>query len=185
MKKSKKNYVIIGLLVLLIAIAVGYAAFQSILNISGTATGTAKWDVKFTAAGLYDSTGAADTGHGTVSISANGLTVDATDIQLAYPGDAVKLKTTITNAGTLDAKLTSITVNKAGLENTDITVTEAVPTQNEVISANGGTCTSEYVVQWDPLSTKTSTVGSFSVSFTYDQDTNTISITPAHNDTTP
>ncbi len=185
MKKSKKNYAIIVLFVLIIAIAVGYAAFQSVLNISGTATGTATWDVHFTSAELVDSSGNTDTAHGTVSISANGLTVDATDITLDYPGDGVKLRTVITNAGSLDAKLSAITVNKTGLANTDINVTEAVPVQNEVIHPNG-TCTSEYFVQWDPASTKTSTVGSFSVSFTYDQDTNTINITPSHSDgTTP
>ena len=57
MKKSKKNYAIIVLLVLIIAIAVGYAAFQSVLNISGTATGTATWDVHFSSAQLLDSSG--------------------------------------------------------------------------------------------------------------------------------
>lgn len=181
MKKSKKNYVIIGLLVLLIAIAVGYAAFQTVLNISGTATGTATWNVRFTSAQLLNSTGAVDVNHGSVSISADGLTVDATGITLDYPGDGVKLRVVISNLGSLDAKLSAITVNKTGLANTDINVTEAVPVQNEVIHPNG-TCTSEYFVQWDPSSTKTSTIGSFSVSFTYDQDTDTINITPSHSD---
>ena len=179
MKRSKKrNHAIIVLIVLLIAIAVGYAAYSTTLTINGTATGTATWDVKFTAASLLDSSGNADTNHGTVSFTDS--TVTATGITLSYPGDGVKLRTVITNAGTLNAKLTSINVNTPAA-NTGIIVTPAVPTQNEVIAPNG-TCTSEFFVQWDPNSKLQSTSGNFTVTFTYEQDTNTINITPSHTD---
>ena len=60
MKKSKKGYVIIALIVILIAIAVGYAAFSDTLTISGTATGAGTWSVVFTEAQLLDDTGAVD-----------------------------------------------------------------------------------------------------------------------------
>ena len=179
---KKRNHAIIVLVVLLIAIAVGYASFTSTLTINGTATGSATWNVRFTSARLLDSTGAVDSDHGTVSISQDGLTVDATGITLDYPGDAVKLETVISNLGTLDAKLRTINVDKSGLANTDITVTEAVPTANEVIEPNK-TCTSEFVIQWNSNSTKQSTVANFSVTFTYDQDTNTITFSsPQHSD---
>ena len=90
MKKSKKrNYAIIVLFVLLIAIAVGYAAFSTELTINGSASGSTSWDVKFTSAQLLDSTGATDTNHGSVTNMSD--TAVTASITLAYPGDAVNL----------------------------------------------------------------------------------------------
>ena len=49
------------------------------MTINGTATGSATWNVRFTSARLLDSTGAVDSDHGSVSISQDGLSVDATE----------------------------------------------------------------------------------------------------------
>ena len=107
MKKSKKrNYAIIVLLILLIAIAVGYAAFQTVLNINGTATAKTKWDVKFTDAKLIGSDNKEANSEKYGSVSFTDTTVTATGIKLSYPGDAVKLRTVISNLGDLNAKLT-------------------------------------------------------------------------------
>ena len=57
MKKTKRNSAIIVLLVLIIAIAVGYAAFQTTLTINGTVSSNATWDVKFTDAKLIKGDG--------------------------------------------------------------------------------------------------------------------------------
>ncbi len=186
MKRSKKkNYAIIVLIVLLIAIAVGYAAFQTVLTINGSVSTTADWDIKFTSAKLLDKDGKV------VNEEAHGKAVVTTDtkvtatVKLAYPGDAVKLQTVITNEGNLDAKLTSINVDTSGLTDTDITVTPTaagqagLPSTGEKLAA-GASCTSEFVVQWAPNSKKDSTLGSFDVTFTYDQDAQAITITPAH-----
>jgi len=179
MKRSKKrNHAIIVLIVLLIAIAVGYAAYSTVLKINGTATASATWDVKFTDAKLLDSTGAVDSNHGSVTFT--DTAVNATGITLAYPGDAVNLRTVITNGGTLDAKLTTLNVDKSQL-GSEITVTEATHTQGDVL-AHGQSCTSDFVVQWKPNSTAASATGSFTVTFTYDQDAQAITITPAHSD---
>ena len=173
--KKKRNYAIIVLIVLLLALAIGYAAFQSVLTINGSATGNLTWEVIFTSATLSDSN------HGTITgITNNGLTVDATGITLAYPGDAVKLTTVITNNGSLDAMLTSVNVNTASLGN-DITVTPATHTAGTVLAPNAS-CTNEFVVQWKPESTTANISGSFTVTFSYDQNTNTINLTPAHSD---
>ena len=178
MKKTKKNSAIIVLLVLIIAIAVGYAAFQTTLKINGSATGSATWDVKFTSAQLLDSSGNADTAHGTVSFT--DTAVDATHLTFSYPGDAVNLRTVITNSGTLDAKLTTLTIDRSQL-GSELTVTEATHTQGTVL-AHGQHCTSDFVVQWKPSSTASTASGSFTVTFTYDQDAQAINITPAHSD---
>ena len=46
----------------------------------------------------------------------------------------------------------------------------------------GQHCTSDFVVQWKPGSTASTVSGSFTVTFTYDQNAQAITITPAHND---
>lgn len=175
MKKSKKkNYAIIVLIVLLLALAIGYAAFSATLTINGTATAEATWDVKFTSATLDV---AKD--HGTATVSADGKTITA-NITLNYPGDAVKLTAVVTNSGTLPAKLTSFNITNP--TNADITVTAAQPTTGETLAANGGTCTTEYVIKWAANSEATKISDTFTVTFNYQQDTTEVNITPTHAD---
>ena len=182
---KKKNHAIIVLIVLLIAIAVGYAAFQSVLTINGTVTSTSDWDVKFTDAKLIDSTGNEASSQAYGSVSYSDSVVTATGIKLGYPGDAVKLQVEITNEGNLDAKLTSVVVNDAGLNNTDLSITPTavgsagLPTANEILAA-GDSCTCEFVIKWANASQLASTTGNFTVTFTYDQNANAITLTPAH-----
>ena len=45
MNKNRKNIIIGGLLALVLVMAVGYAAFATNLNITGTSTIDSKWDV--------------------------------------------------------------------------------------------------------------------------------------------
>lgn len=179
MKKTKRNSTIIVLLVLIIAIAVGYAAFQTTLTINGTVGSNATWDVKFTDAKLIDGDGNVITNNSLNSVSKTDTAVTA-NVTLAYPGDAVKLQTVITNGGTLDARLTSVNVNTDSL-GSELTVTPATHTQGSVL-AHGQSCTNEFVIQWKPSSTAASASGSFKVTFTYDQDAQAINITPAHSD---
>ena len=180
MKKTKRNSAIIVLLVLIIAIAVGYAAFQTTLTINGTVGSNATWDVKFTDAKLIDGDGNAISNNSLNSVSKTDTTVTA-KVTLAYPGDAVKLQTVITNSGNLDAKLTTLNIDRSNL-GSELTVTEATHTQGTVL-AHGKSCTNEFVIQWKPTSTATEATGSFEVKFTYDQDAQAITITPEHSDT--
>ena len=50
MKNKKRNYVIVVLVVLLLALAVGYAAFSDTLNITGTANAKGTFNMEFTSA---------------------------------------------------------------------------------------------------------------------------------------
>ena len=180
MKKTKKNYIIIVLVVLLLALAIGYATFSSTLSITGTATGTATWDVNFTSAQMLGVNDAVDSNHGTATVSADGQTVTVA-ASLAYPGDAIKLRTVITNSGTVDAELTGY--NITGNNDTDISITEAKDTIGSVIKANGGTCTSEFVIKWKTDSAVTNLgTKNFSITFTYSQP-NEVNLTPSHSHT--
>lgn len=183
MKKSKKNYAIIVLVVLLLAIAIGYAAFSSTLTINGTAIGTGSWDVKFTETGLYgsDGTTTADIAYGSATIGDEGTTITAT-VNLKYPGDGVLLKAVVKNAGKTDAVLKKFTIT--GADN-DLEVTKATsgPADGETLAANGGTCTATFLVKWKTDSTATD-LGkkTFTIKYEYEQNPAPVNFTgtPSH-----
>lgn len=180
MKKSKKNYTIIVLIVLLLALAIGYAAFSATLTIDGTAEGTGTWDVHFKSATLKDSTGAVDTKHGTVTLNDPTNDTITAEVTLAYPGDGVILEAVVENSGNTPAKVKTFTVTGADDE---LLITEAGPATGEPLAANGGTCTAQFAVQWNPESTTDTLSKTFTVTFEYVQDTTDVTLTPSHSDT--
>lgn len=180
MKKSnKKNYVAIVLIVLLLALAVGYAAFSSQLKITGTATAKAgTWDVKFTNASATNSIVSGTTENSAVVTDAKTVTVT---VNLATPGDGSNVTATITNNGSVGAKLTGFNVE--GLTKVSETVyqTDAirvtVPTVKQdgtdVIAA-GASKTFTFSVEWvssvdEATVGTTGQTGTFNITFTYDQ----------------
>lgn len=178
MKKSKKNYAIIALIVILLALAIGYAAFGTQLTINGTAQGTGNWDVHFESVKLKQSNGQDDTTHGSVTF--NKTEPEATvNVTLAYPGDAVLLEVVVKNSGSIPAKLNEFTVTGA---DANLLITETgTPAKGEKLAA-GGTCTSQYVIKWATDSKETSLSKTFTITFDYTQDTTEINITPTHQD---
>lgn len=203
MKKSnKKNRALIILVVLLIALAIGYATFQTVLTVSGTATGTFKWDVHFTGnTKLYEVTDAGAKGDaittdargkvtlGTASTSGQNQAQTATvTVDLKYPGDAVILETVILNESSQPAKLTGFTItgDTNGLiierPNSSAIATGTVgSTDGDVLAAENGTCTAQFLIKWDPDVDKIGASGSgtqtFTIEFTYSQDTTEKSMT--------
>lgn len=179
MKKSKRNYVLIALLVILIALAVGYAAFTQNLLITGTATGSGTWDVKFTEASI------ATTGHGTATIDGTDPTKMTVAAELAYPGDACTVTAKIKNNGNVAAKLTAFNLTKADgtTAYSDDNITITLPTiavdGTEVIAA-GETCTVVFTIKWNDASTAESISSNFKVNFTYDQSPAAVTVTPSH-----
>lgn len=47
-KQNKRNIIIGSLCVIVLLMAVGYAAFQTVLNIQGTSNITSSWDINVT-----------------------------------------------------------------------------------------------------------------------------------------
>lgn len=186
MKKSKKGYVIIALIVILIAIAVGYAAFSDTLTISGTATGAGTWSVVFKEAQLLDDTGAVDSAHGDEpTIAGDGKSVTAS-VNLSYPGDGVILDATITNQGTVPAKVTNVSLTgENGYNPTtdpDLEVVAANPATDEVLPVDGS-CNVQYRIKWKTDSTQTSIDSkTFTVTFNYEQATEEFTTEPVHGD---
>lgn len=187
MKKSNKKYIIVVLIVLLLALAVGYAAFSDTLTISGTASAKGTFDLQFESATLNKSEGVTvdevTKENGTyIKISEDKNTANVVVKNLAYPGAGAEFTVKIKNVGTVPAKLKNIT--KTGLDDADIKVTfPADLAAGEKIAANGE-CTITFTVVWDKESKlDTSTAEKtldFSLGLEYEQDTTPFEGTPAH-----
>lgn len=207
MKKSKKNRAIIVLIVLLLALAIGYAAFQTVLTVNGTATGDFEWNVHFTEnTKFYEVTnnakGAAITDDnrakvvlGTASTTGQSHSQDVTaTVTLKYPGDAVILETEILNESSQPAKLTGYSCTGAGdglaiTQPSSSAITTGTVGENtgDVLAANNGKCTAQFLVKWDPSAATfgdaTNHQKTFTITFTYSQDTEEKTSPVTHSDT--
>ena len=189
-KTNKKNHVIIALIVLLLALALGYAAFSATLNINGTATSSSTWNVHFKQAGRFlqaDGT-TVDTAHsGSAPLTTTTTTNDTmtVTVNLAYPGDGVLLEAVVQNSSSVPAKLTGFTITNDNdeLEVTQATGVGAGPAVNEVLAANGGECTATFLIRWDPDSVVANPgAQTFTITYDYAQETTTFDGTPTHGD---
>ena len=115
-EKKTKNVVIIALCLTLIFMGVGFAALSQNINIEATGTVSAKtaWDVRYASFALNGSGGnAADTTpeatEGRVKYLDTSKTTATVNFTLTAPGDYVEYKGTITNFGSIDAKLSTYT----------------------------------------------------------------------------
>lgn len=184
MKKTKRNSITIALIVLLLALAVGYAAFTSNLVINGTVAGSGKWDVKFDSVTLVDENMETDTKHGTVTLSEDKQTATA-DIKLTYPGDGVMIQAVVKNTGSIDALLKSFEIT--GTDDADIEITKnASMVENQTLLANGGTCIAQIAIKWKTDSTKTDLgTKQFKITYNYTQNAKEVNLEPQHNDVNP
>ena len=110
---KNRNYIIIGLCLVLVLMAVGFAAFAKQLQINGTSNITSSWDIRITNIravnlgsvtnnGAYDIT---EPSIGSDNLSASFQT------GLKSPGDTRIYEIEVTNSGSLDAELTTVFTN--------------------------------------------------------------------------
>lgn len=114
--KRSKNVVIIALCLALIFMGVGFAALSQNLTISatGTVSGKTAWDVHYASFALNEKGG---NGEDTTPEPTDGndkyldtaKTTAKVKFTLTAPGDYVEYKGTITNFGSIDAKLATYT----------------------------------------------------------------------------
>lgn len=180
MKKSKKNYILIALVVLLLALAIGYAAFSANLNINGTANASGQWDVKFISATVNTPE------HGTATITTTDKDSDTITVavDLAYPGDGCTVTANIKNGGSVPAKLTEFKLtDDTGAEyaNPDIDIIiPSLKTDGTEVIAAGETCPVTFGIKWNTESEKTEATAKFKISFTYEQDTTEVDVQADH-----
>lgn len=113
---DKKNYAVIALVCALAIMAVGYSLLAQTLTINGTATIASDWDVAIT-----NITEGTPTGGATNAEAASHTGTTATfNVNLTKPGDKMTYEITVTNGGSLNAKLTGLTVNPSTPADTGI-----------------------------------------------------------------
>jgi hypothetical protein len=109
MKQDRKlqTFLIVALMLVVVAMSIGFAAFSQNLTINGTATvKSAKWDVRFDTATYAEAAGSvAATTHSITDTSAT-YTVTLNNF-----GDYYEFTVDAKNYGTIDAHLSSITMS--------------------------------------------------------------------------
>ena len=148
---SKKNLVIVAVLLIVLFMTIGYAALSTTLNITGTANiSTVGWDVHF--ANIKVTSGSVTA---TTAASINSATTAVNyAVTLNKPGDFYEFTVDVVNGGTLDAKLSTITLGgltSAADVYTNYTATYSDGTtikQNDTIAA-GATKTLKVRVEFD------------------------------------
>ena len=202
MNQVDKKYIILGsLCALILMLAVGYAAFNTILNIKGTTSINSNWDVRITSIEKIASKGATDNEGSPSYDNTNGLSATF-NTSFTTPGDYATYKIEITNNGSLDATLKTITMpentnndiifylNK-NQNNEDIT---DVLKQNDMLFKKGETGNIGYVyvtvLYRDYENQKTPTkdedkTASMTVTFEFEQAEESSSNTPVEPEPTP
>ena len=139
-EKKTKNVVIIALCLTLIFMGVGFAALSQNINIeaTGTVSGKTAWDVRYASFALNGSGGnAADTTpdatDGGVKYLDASKTTATVNFTLTAPGDYVEYKGTITNFGSIDAKLNTYT---SSFDTDNEYVTKTITIGGESIAAS-------------------------------------------------
>ena len=105
MKTITKNTLIGGLLAIVFVMAIGYAAFSTILNINGTASAAVSWKVYIESITPGSTTGNAqniDASVGDGNLSA------VFQSNLESPEDSITYTIKVVNKGSIDAKLESM-----------------------------------------------------------------------------
>lgn len=140
-EKKTKNVVIIALCLTLIFMGVGFAALSQNINIEakGTVSASTAWDVHYASFGFSEKGGngadttAEPTGENDKYLDAAKTTAKVS-FTLTAPRDYVEYKGTITNFGSIDAKLNTYT---SSFNTNNEYVTKTITIGGESIVTNG------------------------------------------------
>ena len=130
-KRRKNNLIIISLCAVVILMGIGYAAFSSQLNITGTSNITSNWDVRITNI-ESELNGATDVSEPSYD-NTNGLYASF-HTGLSKPGDYALYTITIENRGDIDARIEKI--NSYYQENEYVTFTLSGLNKGDVIEGH-------------------------------------------------
>ena len=130
-KRRKNNYIILGLCAVLVLMGIGYAAFSSQLNITGTSNITSNWDVRITNI-ESELSGATDVSEPTYD-NTNGMYASF-HTGLSKPGDYALYTITIENRGDIDARIEKI--NSYYEQNEYVTFTLSGLSKGDIIKGN-------------------------------------------------
>ncbi|MBP3635261.1 MAG: hypothetical protein J6J17_02215 [Bacilli bacterium] len=112
MNNKVKNTILIILAIGIVGMTIAYAALSQTLNITSTAKVKAStWDVHFANGGTVGTTGSATVA--TQPTLAN-TTISGLVVELTKPNDKIQYTFDVYNAGTIDAILSTYTLNSKG-----------------------------------------------------------------------
>lgn len=159
-RRSNKNLILLILLLVIVGMAVGYAALSQALVINGTANITTEWKILFT-----DIKEGTLVGAESKTIPTYTATTATFDVNLLYPGASAQYVVTVANQGSIDAKLTSIDGIETANAATPTDITYSIDAQTDDTLNAGATRTYIVTVAWDAASeiipetkTKTATI---------------------------
>ena len=156
--KDAKNIMIAALLIAVVALAVGYAAFATTLTVNGHAVVDANWQVEIISITPSYTGTAVETVNSPVTpkFTATTATFDAT---LHAPGDKATYTVVVKNKGSIKAKLNAITPSSADLATLNAAAPAVVtyamtsaPALNSVLNPNDE-ATFVFEVTFDPNTT--------------------------------
>ena len=110
-EKDKQGKMIIAILLLIAIIGVGYAALGANLKINGVANiPSAQWNVHFVQNSITPTTGsvAIDTTNNEKAATVDSATEVSYKVKLALPGDFYEFTVDVTNEGSIDAMIDSV-----------------------------------------------------------------------------
>ena len=110
---KNRNYIIIGLCLVLVLMAVGFAAFAQQLQINGTSNITSSWDIRITNIRAVNDSSVTNNGAYDItepSIGSDNLSASF-QTGLKSPGDSRIYEIEVTNRGSLDAEVTTVFTN--------------------------------------------------------------------------
>lgn len=168
--KNKSKLLVIVLIVAVLGLAVAYASFSGVLNISGRANASGNFEVVFTNGVVSTSE------HGRAVVNVADTTKMTVDIDLSYPGDGCYVTATVKNNGSIPAKLTGFNLYNRGtttaFSNDDIEV--LIPNLDisgvEVLQPSESTSIT-FTVKWRKDSVKESASAEFDIELDYEQAT--------------
>lgn len=131
--ERKGRNIVIGLLcAIIVLMGVGFAALFSELEIKGSTSLSNTWNVQITDIEVESTTGKANAGTPTPT----GTTANF-NATLEEPGDSVTYKVTVTNGGSINAVLTTVSNGFTNLETDAIeyTLSEVNPKKNDKLAS--------------------------------------------------
>ena len=168
---KKQNIAIIGVIAFVLAVAVGYALFSETLTVNGTATAKGDFDVEFTEVGEITKVGYTEQVAGTeiAAISSDKNTLTITVNKLDYPGAYVEIPVTITNKGSIDAKLKNISETGLTETNRAVKVTYSGIAASDTKIKQNETQSMTIKVEWDKDINTSAEDVTFQVQLNYEQ----------------
>lgn len=143
-RKNSKNMILMILLVVVVGMAVGYAALSQALVINGTANITAEWKILF----IDIKEGQMD---GAVSKTSPSYTATTAtfNVDLLHPGASAQYVITVANQGSLNAKLKSVDGIDAANNAVPTEITYSINAKEDDVLSSGATKDYIVTVTWN------------------------------------